>query len=105
MPEATRPRPQRFWASASRPCTTGSTVARESRWASRTERPRFGVEVPGGFSRERRGKMGLRGKLVLTLFALLCSAILAVSVVSLDRTLRVMAEGLITSGDRISKEI
>jgi signal transduction histidine kinase len=49
--------------------------------------------------------MGLRGKLVLTLFALLCSSILAVSIVSLDRTLRVMAEGLVTSGDRISKEI
>lgn len=48
--------------------------------------------------------MGLRAKLVATLFALLCGAVAAVGIVSLDRTVRVMAQGLVNSGDRIAKE-
>jgi signal transduction histidine kinase len=49
--------------------------------------------------------MGLRAKLAATFLILLTIAIFGVSIASLDRSLRVMSDGLISSGDRIAKEI
>ncbi len=49
--------------------------------------------------------MGLRAKLPFTFLALLTAAIVAVSGIYLDRMLRQMAHGLITSSDRCSKEV
>jgi two-component system sensor histidine kinase VicK len=48
--------------------------------------------------------MGIRAKLVGSFFALLSCAILAVSLLSLDRSLRVMVRGLLDSGDRVAKD-
>src|SRR5271156_5779004 len=48
--------------------------------------------------------MGIRAKLVGSFFALLSCAILAVSLLSLDRSLRVMVLGLLDSGDRVAKD-
>jgi signal transduction histidine kinase len=49
--------------------------------------------------------MGLRAKLPTTFLALLTTAIIAVSAIYLDRMLRLMAHGLVTSADRCSKEV
>lgn len=49
--------------------------------------------------------MGLRVKLASTFLILLVLATLAISIASLDRTLRVMARSLNASGDRVTKEI
>jgi signal transduction histidine kinase len=49
--------------------------------------------------------MKLRTKLVVIFFALLSCAILAVSIASLDRTIRVLARGLLDSGDGVAKEV
>jgi signal transduction histidine kinase len=49
--------------------------------------------------------VGLRTKLPTTFLALLTAAIVTVSVIYLDRMLRLMAHGLVTSADRCSKEI
>jgi signal transduction histidine kinase len=49
--------------------------------------------------------VGLRAKLPTTFLALLAAAIIAVSAIYLDRMLRLMAHGLITSADRCSKEV
>jgi signal transduction histidine kinase len=49
--------------------------------------------------------VGLRTKLPTTFLALVTAAIVAVSVLYLDRMLRLMAHGLVTSADRCSKEV
>ena len=49
--------------------------------------------------------MGLRAKLPTTFLALLTAAILAVSALYLNRMLRLLAHGLVTSADRCSKEV
>ena len=49
--------------------------------------------------------MGLRTKLPAAFLALIAAAIAAISVIYLDRMLRLMAHGLITSADRTSKQI
>ncbi len=49
--------------------------------------------------------MGLRAKLPTTFLILVTAAIVAVSVLYLDRMLRLMAHGLVTSADRCSKEV
>jgi signal transduction histidine kinase len=49
--------------------------------------------------------VGLRAKLPTTFLILLAAAIIAVSAIYLDRMLRLMADGLITSADRCSKEV
>ncbi len=49
--------------------------------------------------------MGLRAKIPATFLALLTTAIIAVSAIYLDRMLRLMAHGLVTSADRCSKEV
>lgn len=49
--------------------------------------------------------MGLRAKLPTTFLALITAAIVAVSALYLDRMLRLMAHGLVTSADRCGKEV
>jgi len=49
--------------------------------------------------------VGLRAKLPTTFLALLTAAILAVSALYLNRMLRLLAHGLVTSADRCSKEV
>ncbi len=49
--------------------------------------------------------MGLRAKLAATFLVLLSVAIFAISIASLDRTLRVMAGSVADSGERVGKEI
>jgi hypothetical protein len=49
--------------------------------------------------------VGLRAKLPTTFLVLLAAAIIAVSAIYLDRTLRLMAHGLVTSADRCSNEV
>jgi signal transduction histidine kinase len=49
--------------------------------------------------------MGLRAKLAITVLVLLSVAIVGVSTAGLDRSLRVMADGLMSSGDRIAKDV
>src|SRR5208337_2923203 len=48
--------------------------------------------------------MGLRAKLVAIVFVPLICAIVALGIISLDRMLRGMADGLVRSGDRVAKE-
>ena len=49
--------------------------------------------------------MGLRAKLPTTFLVLLATAIIAVSAIYLDRMLRLMVHGLVTSADRCGKEV
>jgi hypothetical protein len=49
--------------------------------------------------------VGLRAKLPTTFLVLLAAAIIALSAIYLDRTLRLMAHGLVTSADRCSNEV
>lgn len=49
--------------------------------------------------------MGLRAKLPTTFLVLLATAIIAASAIHLDRMLRLMAHGLVTSADRCGKEV
>ena len=49
--------------------------------------------------------MGLRAKLPTTFLVLLAIAIIAASAINLDRMLRLMVHGLVTSADRCGKEV
>lgn len=49
--------------------------------------------------------MGLRAKLPTTFLVLLAAAIIAASAIHLDRMLRLMAHGVVTSADRCGKEV